>query len=259
MIKRLWITTLLSSLLLLFVILFPNLEALPMEHPLEAAPQEKVNLSSVYEEIFVTNQNVAAYRSQRESGEIAGFNDLLSETSQPKEDPSDNQPQVLGTITLIGPPLPEEPVDRNAGIMIPAIGVNSPIAYDVSVADKDAYMEALEVGVAHAAGTGKPADDGNPNTYLFAHSTADEADIARYAAMFTKLDELQTGDRVSLFYNGKRYDYEMSKGEVVEKFDTTVLTKQYDHTTLTMQTCHPRGVAENRYIVTSTLIGIYDR
>jgi hypothetical protein len=117
-------------------------------------------------------------------------------------------PPVLGTITIVGPPLPEEPVEPAGTVMIPSIGVNSPIAFDISVSNKEAYNKALETGVAHALGTGKP-DAELANTYLFAHSTADERNIARYAAVFTKLQQLELGARITIFYQGNRYDYEI--------------------------------------------------
>jgi len=165
---------------------------------------------------------------------------------------------VLGSLEVIGPPLDIEPVNRTNAIVAPAININSPFVVDVTVHDKDAYMQALESGVAHALGTGKPNEE-NANTYLFAHSTANESNIARYAAVFTKLKDMEVGEKIILFYEGKRYDYEIVTEEIVPRFDTSVLQRQYDFTALTLQTCDPPGIPKNRFITTAKLVGVYDR
>jgi sortase A len=166
--------------------------------------------------------------------------------------------EVLGTVTLLGPPINVVPIDPKGSIVIPEIGVNSPIVFDVSVSNKVEYEKALEKGVAHAIGTAKPTTE-NSNSYLFAHSTANEQNIARYAAIFTKLNQLKDGARVILFYDNKRYDYQLFRSEIVGKFDTNVLTRSYDFPSVTLQTCDPPGVPQNRLIVTAKLISVYDQ
>lgn len=174
-----------------------------------------------------------------------------------------NQPQTnsFGTFKSIidtGPPLGAgvEPVNRDATIIIEKIGVNTPIVFDVPVGHKTDYWNALDKGVAHALGTAKPGEVGN--TYLFAHSTAHEANIARYAAVFTKLDEVSEGNRIVIFYEGKRYDYVVESSEVVASFDTTPLLRDFGRPVLTLQTCYPRGVAKDRLIVTARLVGVFN-
>lgn len=160
-------------------------------------------------------------------------------------------------IIRTGPPLLVEPIDRNGSIIIESIGVNSPIVFDVPVDDRAEYERALNLGVAHAQRTSKPVDRPG-NTYLFAHSTANEANIARYAAVFTKLHQLPVGERLTLFYQDKRFDYEVVKQEVVDRFEVSVLAREYDFPALTLQTCDPPGQEINRRIVTAKLVGVFD-
>lgn len=176
----------------------------------------------------------------------------------PSPTPTPRHPKVLGTFTLIGPPLPSQPVNKSGTIMIPKISVNSPIVWDVTVNNKAEYNKALNAGVAHALGTPKPSEE-IVNSYFFAHSTADERNIARYAAVFTKLHELKVSrDTISIFYNDKRYDYLVIDKTIVSKFDTSVLTKSHTFSSITLQTCDPPGQPINRLLVTGKLIGVYD-
>lgn len=157
-----------------------------------------------------------------------------------------------------GPPLGVEPINPDATIIIPKIDVNTPIIWDVSVAEKNAYLEALNSGVAHAKGTPSPSNQAG-NTYLFAHSTANPADIRRYSAVFTLLHQLEIDDRIVIFYQGKRYDYLVEEEEVVPSFDTTPLLRSFDKPMLTLQTCDPPGIPKNRRIVTARLVGVYEK
>ncbi len=188
-------------------------------------------------------------------------NHLLEKTITPNiahtVDPTPH-PTVLGTFILKGPQLPSQPINKNGAIIIPAIGVNSPIVWDVTVSNKSQYNKALNTGVAHALGTPKPSTE-SVNSYFFAHSTADERNIARYAAVFTKLHNLKVNsDIISVFYNNKRYDYLVFDKTIVSKFDTSVITKTHSFSSITLQTCDPPGQPINRLLVTGKLIAVYD-
>ncbi len=187
--------------------------------------------------------------------QISNEEEVLGETAS-RELPDPDTP--FANLLQEGPPLEIEPVNRYAAIVIPKIDVNTPIVWDVSVADKNAYMEALNQGVAHAKGTPKPSTKAG-NTYLFSHSTANVANISRYSAVFTLLHHLQKDDRIIIFYQQKRYDYLVEENEVISSFDTTPLLREVDKPILTLQTCDPPGLAKNRRIVTTKLVGIFNK
>lgn len=156
-----------------------------------------------------------------------------------------------------GPALPVDPVNTNFSIVIPKINVNTPVVADVNPADKAAYMDALNYGAAHALGTAKPGQVGN--AYVFAHSTADLFNIERYAAVFTLLNKLENGDRITTFYNNIRYDYRVTRKYIVDFSDVSPLTATYDKPVLTLQTCDPPGTEFQRLIITADLIGTYSK
>ncbi len=161
----------------------------------------------------------------------------------------------LGALLAEGPALPNPPVNTDFSVIIPKIGVNTPVVADVDPGNKKAYMEALNHGAAHALGTVKPGEVGN--SYIFAHSTANPLNIEKYAAVFTLLNKLNTGDRITTFYAGKRYDYQIDQKYTVDFNDVSPLTARFNRPTLTLQTCDPPGTEFHRLIIVAHLIGSY--
>lgn len=209
----------------------------------------------IFYPIYSAETNYYLRKIRNSNAEIRNEKSVLGETAS-RELPAPDTP--FANLLQEGPPLEVEPVNREAAILIPKIFVNTPIVWDVSVTNKDDYMQALNQGVAHAKGTPKPSTNAG-NTYLFSHSTANAANISRYAAVFTLLHHLQKDDRIIIFYQGKRYDYLVEENEVISSFDTTPLLREADKPILTLQTCDPPGIPKNRRIVTARLVGVYKK
>ncbi len=151
-------------------------------------------------------------------------------------------------------PLTIVPVSTDFGLVIEKIGINAPIVADVDTTSHEAYMEAMRSGVAHAKDTAKPNEIGN--VYLFAHSTLDFWEYGPYAAVFTTLHQLAPGDRIVVFYKGKRYDYRVDEKEIVPGFDTTPLGRASSRRILTLQTCDPPGTTWRRLIIIAELVSV---
>jgi len=142
------------------------------------------------------------------------------------------------------------PASTDFGIVIPKIGANSNVVANVDAGDEKAYQDALQIGVAHAAGTAFPgAKEGNRKTYLFAHSTDNWWNINHYNAVFFLLKELNPGDEIVLFYNGRRYIYETVETKVVEADEVAYLVEPSDEEVLVLQTCWPPGTTLKRLLV----------
>lgn len=76
--------------------------------------------------------------------------------------------------------------------------------------------------------------------------------------VFTELGELETGDMLALEYDGKRYEYEISKTWITDKDDRTVIVDK-ETPTLTLTTCYPLdylGNAPDRYIIQAELVSV---
>lgn len=130
---------------------------------------------------------------------------------------------------------------------IPKISAKSKIIANVDAADKFEYGQALAKGVAHAAGTFLPGMNGAMT--LFAHSTDFEANVSQYNAVFYRLDELTVGDLVTVWYLGKKYDYQVIGSQIVKPNDASVFTSRPGASKLYLVTCTPRGTTKNRLIV----------
>lgn len=143
------------------------------------------------------------------------------------------------------------PVNRSFSLVIPKINANSPVIANVDAGSQDVYDEALKRGVAHAAGTAYPGDVGN--VFLFAHSSGNFWDVARYNAVFYLIENLAIGDEIDVFFNGKRYLYTVFDKKIVEADDTQYLNSQSDFPLLTLQTCWPPGTALKRLLVLARL------
>ena len=137
-------------------------------------------------------------------------------------------------------------------IDIPKINAKSRVIPNVDVADRYEYGQALERGVAHAAGTFLPGMDGAMT--LFAHSTDLAVRVSQYNAVFYRLDELTAGDQVTVWYLGKKYDYRVTGSRVVVPSDVTVFMPDNTAAKLYLVTCTPRGTTKNRLIVAAEKI-----
>lgn len=150
-----------------------------------------------------------------------------------------------------------KPKDTNFGIVIPKIDVNSPVVPNVDSFNYADYINALRSGVAHAKGTAFPGSTkaANNNVFLFAHSAVNPIQARMYNSVFYLLRKLAVGDRVILYYKGKRYDYIVFDKKVVEATDTRYITQPSKDPIVTLQTCDPPGSSLRRLIVTARLVG----
>jgi len=159
---------------------------------------------------------------------------------------------IFSSIVNGVPEITIEPKDTDFGLIIEKIGVNESIVAGVDPDDKEAYRKALKTGIAHARGTEYPGTVGN--VYLFAHSTANVWDAVSHKSYFTLLRKLEVGDRVVVFYQGNRYDYEVYNKKVIDPSDTSDLTGYAEEPIITLQTCDPPGSDAHRLIVKARLV-----
>lgn len=142
---------------------------------------------------------------------------------------------------------PMSPVDPDFSIIIPKIAANARVIDNVNPADESEYLDKLQFGVAHAAGTYLPGQNGH--IFLFAHSTDYVWNISTYNAVFYLLYKLDDGDEVNIFHQGRRYVYTVTGKKVVEPTDVQYLTNKTESEFLTLQTCWPPGTTLKRLLV----------
>lgn len=142
---------------------------------------------------------------------------------------------------------PLVPKDPQFSVLIPKLGANEQVISNVDAANEEEYMNALQKGVAHAAGTAFPGE--GAHVYLFAHSTNTFSNVSRYNAVFYLLYKLETGDEVNVYYRGVRHIYSVVSKAVVDPSEVSYLTRQTDGEFLTLQTCWPPGTTSQRMLI----------
>jgi sortase A len=154
---------------------------------------------------------------------------------------------TFGDLLGKGSPKVLIPKSTDFGVIVEKIGANSPVIANVDAANQKEYNQKLQKGVAHAKGSVFPGQKGL--SYLFAHSTLNPWDVPRYNAVFYLLREMETGDRIILFYKNVRYDYFVTEKKIVAPNDVSVLRENFQEPVLVLQTCDPPGTTWRRLLV----------
>lgn len=139
------------------------------------------------------------------------------------------------------------PKDPNFSIIVEKIGADASVIANVDASNKTIYNAALKKGVAHALGTSFPGQPGV--SYLFAHSTDTIFNVPRFNAIFYLLKEMESGDRVVVFFDSKRFDYIVNEVKITEAEDVSYFTMRTEEQILVMQTCYPPGTTWKRLLV----------
>lgn len=157
------------------------------------------------------------------------------------------------------PPLNLEVYPTDMRIIIPRINQNVPVVgvkNDNLIArqwnDLEADIQkALRNGVIHYPGTSLPGDNGN--VVLTGHSSYYAWDPGRFKDVFALLHDVRQGDRVVVFFNQKKFIYEVNLIKVVLPKDVDVLG-QTPNEQLTLITCTPIGTNIKRLIIQAKLV-----
>lgn len=140
----------------------------------------------------------------------------------------------------------EEIPDPEFSLVIPKIEAKTKVIANVNAGNPKEYSQALKEGVAHAAGTVFPGMQGT--IFLFAHSTDAPWNILRYNAVFYLLRELEPQDKIIVFFEGKRFNYEVYEKKVIDPRQTDFF-KQRGEEILVLQTCYPPGSTQKALLI----------
>ena len=152
------------------------------------------------------------------------------------------------------PEIEVTPVNTDFGLVIRKIGANAAVIANVDPFNSREYQTALSRGIAHAKGTAFPDQPGN--VFLFSHSSADFLTATRYNSVFYLLDKLIPGDQVELYYQRKKYIYDLTKKVIASPEEISYLTGDSNKQTLTLMTCWPPGTSLKRLIWQAELVRV---
>lgn len=157
------------------------------------------------------------------------------------------------------PPLNLEIYPPDMRIIIPRINQNVPVVgvrNDNLVDRKWENLEtdiqkALQNGVIHYPGTALPGDNGN--VVITGHSSYYAWDAGRFKDVFALLHDTRVKDRIVVFFNQRKFIYEVIDKKVVLPKDIDVLLPSKSEQ-LTLITCTPIGTNLKRLVVTAKLV-----
>jgi sortase A len=127
--------------------------------------------------------------------------------------------------------------DSLTRIIIPAIDVDVVVVEGVSAS-------ALRAGAGHYTSTPLPCEPGN--VAIAGHRTT-------YGRPFHNLDLLQPGDEITLQIPIGECRYRVTATTIVQPDNVAVIAPMTDER-LTLTTCHPKGSARQRLVVTAELV-----
>lgn len=136
--------------------------------------------------------------------------------------------------------------NKDYGIVIPKLGLDEKVIFNVDPNDEIQYRAALKQGIAHASSTNLP--DTNGLGYYFAHSS-NPSFRSQFNAVFYLLDKLKEGDDIYIWNEQKRYHYLVSKKEIKDPTETSFLYQTYNEETIVLQTCWPPGTTQKRLLI----------
>lgn len=143
--------------------------------------------------------------------------------------------------------IPQEPIDKEFGIIVPKINANAKIIPNVDPFNSVEYQKALTRGVAHAKGSAFPGE--GKNTFLFSHSSVNFFEALRYNSVFYLLSKMERGDPIDIYYRNIRYTYTVADVRTVPSSAVQYLFTVPQTETLTLMTCWPPGTTYKRLIV----------
>lgn len=132
-----------------------------------------------------------------------------------------------------------------ARITIPAIDVDLPVYHGTS-------DPVLQKGIGHLEGTALPVGGESTRSVLTGHRGLSTS------TLFTHLDKVKTGDKISIETFGKIFMYRVTESKVVEPDDTAAIRPVLGKDLLTLVTCTPLGINSQRILVTGERIDAPD-
>lgn len=147
---------------------------------------------------------------------------------------------------------PEEPVRIVAKkINLDATIVN-PTSTDVAVLDQELTRGAVHYPTSALLGE-------NGTVLLFGHSSYLPIVYHQYYKTFNGIQNLKTGDVVSVYSAGKEYRYSVTGVRVADASDAneSIIELPNDAPHLTLVTCDSFATKSNRFVVTADFVGSY--
>lgn len=138
--------------------------------------------------------------------------------------------------------------DNVGSIEISKIGISAPIVFPLSSGDSD-LNSGLKKGVIHYPGSALPGSDGQ--AIILGHSAPAGWPKLNYDWVFTDLNKLEAGDKISITLNEQNYNYTVKNKIILEKGEE--LPEESGAKSLVLLSCWPPGKNYKRIGIISEL------
>jgi len=141
-------------------------------------------------------------------------------------------------------------------VVISKIGKNIPL---ITVPDHKNWQQleqniqkGLQNGVVVHPISHSPGNYGN--FFLTGHSSYYAWDPGRFKDVFALLHEMEIGDEVVVYWEGRKYTYKINERKVVTPNEISILAQPVNRKQITLMTCTPVGTNKNRLILIGDLV-----
>ncbi len=138
---------------------------------------------------------------------------------------------------------------ENNHLIIPRIGVNSPVQWNI---DQTQLKDKLKNGLVHLNGSNLPSDPSG-NVFIIGHSSYYWWVNNPAASVFCLLHNLQINDKILLTYNNNGYVYQISSIANMKSGQIEV-EKPSNKKQLTLMTYSPMGTYLNKLLITANFV-----
>jgi LPXTG-site transpeptidase (sortase) family protein len=145
-----------------------------------------------------------------------------------------------------------EYTEKENSIEIPKIEIKAPLIFP-ETSDNELIYGSLDKGVVHFPESALPGESGR--TELLGHSAPENWPKIKYDWVFSNIVELENGDQVLVYYDNKKYVYEvketvfLERGEEITNYPLT-----NSENMLVLISCWPPGKDLKRIAVVSELL-----
>lgn len=146
---------------------------------------------------------------------------------------------------------PSTKVGKDSKLIIPKISVEIPVIYSIKTYDEDTIQAGLERGAVHYGSTALPGQIGN--NVIVGHSASNFFNRGDYKYAFVLLNHLEKNDTFILHYKGTRYVYKVTKKQIVQPNDFSLIQPTSKPVT-TLITCYPTGTSKQRLVIQGTQV-----
>jgi len=142
-------------------------------------------------------------------------------------------------------------VEGENKIEIPNLGLQAPIVSLVEK-DKESLEQALDQGVVHYPGSALPGERGI--VVLMGHSAPFGWPNIKYDRVFSKIIDLEEGDKIMISFNHFLYPYQVIEKHIFSREEEEeFLAQERDQKWLALSTCYPPGKDFQRLVVITIL------